>query len=128
MSAQLVVCSCGKHAHIRLGSGFRGNEFCFKQHGLGMVRNGIKLETLSEAEAAKLTTAILACPLPVEPDAVELRLIWNAELFTHLFLDPQIRNLSEKEVCDFINGDSVQPAPPDLLAALQRLLDRAKVH
>ncbi|MES2006924.1 MAG: hypothetical protein V4436_02315 [Patescibacteria group bacterium] len=84
--AKFEVCSCGKHGHLVLRNGFRGTEFCYQELGLHLVRTAVQFKCLNDEEMVQVTQEILASALPKNVQEADASLVFNAEIFNHIYI------------------------------------------
>jgi hypothetical protein len=81
--ATFELCSCKKHGRIALKDGFQGPEFCFKEHGLHLVRTAVQFGRLSDDEVVLMTREINSSALPETAADADIVLVFDIELFNH---------------------------------------------
>lgn len=129
MPARFEQCFCGTHGRIFLANGFRGPEFCFRQHGLHIVRMGVSMECLLDEEITDLTRAILASSMPEDMQPEDLTRNFKAEIFNQFLYDheQEMRHHGDERVHTFLYKEIPRKdIPPDFVERTRAMLATSK--
>jgi hypothetical protein len=108
MPAGFNVCSCcGKHGRVVLGP-----ESAFQGHALNLVRTGVQHERLTDVEAERVMTEILASSLPVTLEEVDVTFQFNMEVVNYARMQGVLSGtIEDADLCALLSD----PAGKDLI-------------